>query len=793
MTETSPERGPKPEEGIQGPTTMIGLPLRQDLFFPGEEVIVDVGRKGSKLALKHARMNQNPLLLLTQRSPEVDQPGEEDLYSYGCLAEVLPNPSNFSSGVHKVRFRILQRAKVVAYDQVHPYIQAQVQVFDDRLDEKSPEFRALIRQLDRSLWKLAEDSGRISGSEAEGIMGIEDPLRKIDVAASRILMEPDRRYEILKEIDPQARLERLIALLEEENEIALWERDIQHKLKDAIEASQREYYLREKLKVIHEELGEEGQKDRDIEKLRQTMAAKALPDHARQALEKEMERLASTSVMSPDYGNLLHYVEFALSLPWGEMKEDRDDLRQAQVILDEDHAGLEDVKERIVEFLAVGAYVGKQTGSILCLVGPPGVGKTSLAKSVARATGRDYVRVSLGGVQDEAEIRGHRRTYIGAMPGRILKGIAQAGSSNPVFLLDEIDKISRDFRGDPQAALLEALDPAQNENFSDHYLEVAYDLSKVLFITTANSLQTISQPLLDRMEVIRVPGYAMEEKMDIGKDFLIPKQRERHGLAAKDFSISPAALKKLIQTYSREAGVRQLERLIERLCRKAVTALKTGEGRAPFKVTVRNLDDLLGPAPYRMQAHDLHAVVGQANGLAWTQVGGDLLKIECQAMAGKGRLEATGTLGDVMKESSRIALAYLRSHAVDLGLAEVAFDATDLHLHVPDGATPKDGPSAGITLTLALYSALSGQPVRQDVAMTGEMTLGGRILPVGGIREKVLAAKRDGITEIILPKDNEAQVKEIPAEYIEDCRFHYLTHIDELWPLAFAGEERHED
>lgn len=788
MPLTAPEHPRDPSEQLQVKEAFVGLPLRQNLFFPGEEVVIDVGRKGSKLALKHARLKKSQVLLLTQKEASVDQPQEEDLYSYGSIAELLPNPSNFSSGVEKVRLRILKRAKVLSYEQLHPYIL----VFADEIDENKElddaRLRASLRQLDRSLWQLAEDSGRIGGSEAENLIALTDPVRKVDVTAARIIQELDRRYQILAEADLYQRVHRLIALLEEENDIALWEREIHDKLKEAIEESQREYYLREKLKVIHTELGEEGQKDRDIEKLREDLAEKNLPDAVRKALVKELDRLASTSIMSPDYGNLLHYMEFALSLPWNHMTVDRGDLGRAQEILDEDHAGLKEVKERILEFLAVGAHAGHQAGSILCLVGPPGVGKTSLAKSVARATERDYVRVSLGGVQDEAEIRGHRRTYIGAMPGRLLKGIAKAGSSNPVFLLDEIDKISKDFRGDPQAALLEALDPAQNENFSDHYLEIEYDLSKVLFITTANSLQTISQPLLDRMEVIQLTGYALEEKLDIAKGYLLPKQRDRHALSAKDFTISDAALKKLAQNYSREAGVRELERQIERLCRKAVTALKTGKGELPFRVTVRNLEDLLGPEKYRKERHDDEPLIGQANGLAWTKVGGDILKIECQVMKGKGRLEATGTLGEVMKESTRLSLSYLRSHAEKLGLEETEFGEIDIHVHVPDGATPKDGPSAGMTITLALYSALSGRSIRQDVAMTGEMTLGGRILPVGGIREKVLAAKRDNISTILLPKDNEAQVREIPKNYIEDCTFYYIDHIEELWPLALAEE-----
>lgn len=770
-----------------GDEAIVGLPLRQDLFFPGEEVVVEVGRRGSKLALKHARLKKTPILLLTQKEADVEQPQEDDLYPYGCLAEVLPQVKNVSSGVDRIRFRILSRAKILSYEQIHPYISAHVEVIDDAGTD-SPQFLATIRQLDRSLRQLADDSGRIGRSDADRLAAIVDPMRKIDMVATKILIELDRRYQVFSQEDPLDRAQTLITLLEQENKIALWDRDLHDKLKIAIDESQREYYLREKLKVIHKELGEDAQKDRDLDKLRQALADKDLPDYARANLEKSLDRLGSTSVMSPDYGNLLHYIEFALSLPWETMTEDQEDLALAQTILDEDHAGLVDVKERILEFLAVGAHVGHQAGSILCLVGPPGVGKTSLAKSVARATGREYVRISLGGVQDEAEIRGHRRTYIGALPGRILKGMAKAGAANPVFLLDEIDKLSRDFRGDPQAALLEALDPAQNQTFSDHYLEMEYDLSKVLFITTANSLATISQPLLDRMEVIEVPGYALEEKMEIAKDFLVPKQKDRHGLASKDFALSEAALKKLAQDYTREAGVRELERQIERLCRKAVTALKTGRGPSPYKVSLRNLSGILGPEKYRLNRHDLQPLVGQANGLAWTRVGGDILKIECQVMAGKGKLDATGTLGDVMKESTRIALAYLRSHSDDLGLESLSWDQEDIHIHVPDGATPKDGPSAGMALTLALYSALTKKPVRQDLAMTGEMTLGGRILPVGGIREKVLAAKRDGILEVVLPRDNKAQVEEIPKDYIEDVRFHYVDHINDLWPLAL-GEE----
>jgi ATP-dependent Lon protease len=626
-------------------------------------------------------------------------------------------------------------------------------------------------------------SKKIPAETVVSIVTVDDPGRLADLIAAHLNIKQDDKQRLLEAVRLTERLKILYQILSRELEILEIEHKIGSRVRRQMEKTQKEYYLREQLKAIQKELGERGEEENEAQEFKERIAKTQLPPEVREKAEREADRLSKMPPMAAEAVVVRTYLEWLLALPWETQTEDRLDFDRAEQILNEDHYGLKKVKERILEYLAVRKLAERLKGPILCLVGPPGVGKTSLAKSVARAMERRFVRISLGGVRDEAEIRGHRRTYVGALPGRIIQGMRQAGSKNPVFLLDEIDKMSMDFRGDPSSALLEVLDPEQNTAFSDHYIELPFDLSRVLFITTANTIHSIPRPLLDRMEVIHLPGYTEEEKMNIGRQFLLPKQIKEHGLTKEQLSLSDNTLKALIREYTREAGVRNLERTIASLCRKAARQIVQGNDKK-VHITSRNLNTYLGPPRYRFGLAEKEDEVGVATGLAWTEVGGDVLAVEVSIMRGKGNLTLTGQLGDVMRESAQAGYTYIRSRAKELGISEDFHEKQDVHIHVPEGAIPKDGPSAGVTMATALASALSGRKVRRDVAMTGEITLRGRVLAIGGVKEKVLAAHRAGVRTVILPEENRKDLDEIPRHVRRSLRFVFVERMDQVLSVA---------
>lgn len=766
------------------------LPLRQVVLFPGTEMTLDVGRRTSKAAVRSVRENGR-LMLLTQKEVEVEAPEKKDLYPIGTMAEVLEIiPQGAVAGM-RIVVRIIGRVELLDVMQMEPYIQATWRTFETttELEENNELVHiAYSRKLTAELVKFSRLTGRLNQEQLAHFESTDDLEERIDYLASVLLTDVADRYEILSEPVLELRYEKIIRHLTRENELISLEAELNSKLKVALDKSQREYYLREKIKVINEELGEAHDKESDIAEFRERIDESKMAENVKKRLHREVDRLSRVSTMSPDYGNLINYIEFALDLPWETYREENNDINHAEKILDEDHYGLQKVKDRILEFLAVRALHGESKGSIICLVGPPGVGKTSLAKSVARATNRDYIRLSLGGIQDEAEIRGHRRTYVGALPGRLLAGISNAGSANPVFLLDEVDKLNRDFRGDPASALLEALDPAQNNTFSDHYLDIPFDLSKVLFLTTANTTQTIPGPLKDRMEIIEVPSYTEDEKLEIAKQYLTKRQITDQGLNQEHISFSDGALLEIIRNFTAESGVRELERKIGSICRKVARLVVSGKTTEKVRITKRNVSDYLGKPTRHHLMTDEKNEVGVAVGMAWTAVGGEILQIECQTMPGKGKLQLTGQLGDVMKESGELALSVVRSKSKSLALDDDFLEKLDLHVHVPQGAVPKDGPSAGITLTTAIASALTGKKVYKDIAMTGEITLRGRVLEVGGIRDKVIAAQRAGCRAVVLPKDNKRDLEDIPSSILKELDVHFCETIDEVWNIVFVKD-----
>ena len=613
-----------------------------------------------------------------------------------------------------------------------------------------------------------------------------DIAKKIDIMTHLVVNQMENRYAVLSNVYIDQRMEKLLTFLVQENELIHLEMTLNQRVKAAIDKSQKEYFLREKIKVIRKELGEAVDKDAELDELEQKIETSLMPETVKERARKELKRMRNSTPMHPEYGNIQNYLDFLVGLPWGIYKENDHDLVYAAKILEKDHYGLEKIKARILEFLAVQFKRGDNTGSILCFVGPPGIGKTSLAQSIARALGRDFIRAALGGVQDVAEIRGHRRTYVGAIPGRIIQGISDVGSSNPVFLLDEIDKLTRDFKGDPSAALLEALDPEQNNTFSDHYLEVPYDLSKVFFITTANDISQIPGPLRDRMEIIEMSSYTEYEKLQIAKRYLVKKAMAACGLEKGSISFTDGALKEIITRYTRESGVRELERKIEACCRKFAKGEYIADEALPARVTKANVKDYLGKPLVDHLATSEENAVGVAVGMAWTPVGGEILQIESVAMPGKGNLMLTGQLGDVMRESAQISLSYLRSVAARYGIADDFVETHDIHVHVPSGAVPKEGPSAGVTMTTSLLSMMTGKPLRQDVAMTGEMTLRGKVLPVGGIREKVTAAHRAGAKIVLIPEDCQRDIDEIPQEVRDDLEIRLVKRVEDVWEVAFS-------
>ena len=736
-----------------------------------------VGRERSIAALEDAMLHGKQVFLCTQRRADCEDPQEADLYRVGVLGEVvqmLKLPDN----TIKVLIEGSSRALIERFVEVKPHLKVEVALLDEEV-QPSSELEALMRGVVDLFDRYVELDKKVPPEVNLTVRGVEDAGRMADIVASNLNIGVTDKQDVLETFQMDARLEKLSTVLQREIEIRDMDRSIRQRVRQQIDRRQKEFYLKEQMRVIQEELGGEEAQLSELDELREKLRALELAEALEDRLLKDVDRLERMPPGSPEISVLHNYLDLVVSLPWHERSEDVTDLRAAEAVLDEDHHGLKKVKERILEFLAVRQLTKSPKGPILCFIGPPGVGKTSLGRSIARALGRKFVRVSLGGVSDEAEIRGHRRTYVGSMPGRIIKGLREAGTRNPVFLLDEVDKMSSDFRGDPASAMLEVLDPEQNKHFSDHYLEIPFDLSEVLFITTANVYYSMPRALLDRMEVINLPGYTTEEKIVIARQFLIPKQLTDHGLTEKNIEITRPAISTMINRYTSEAGVRNLERSIAGVCRKVAREVVSGRTRR-MTVAPHRLDDFLGPPKFKPDEGHKESLIGVANGLAWTEVGGVLLTIEVITMPGKGNLNLTGQLGDVMQESARAALSYARSNAQALGIPVDFRDKLDLHIHIPKGAIPKDGPSAGISMALAIVSALAQRPIRSDVALTGEITLRGRVLPIGGLKEKVLAAHRIGIQTIVLPADSQPDVVDIPIDIRKRLTFKFVNTMDEV-------------
>jgi len=782
------------EEGAQEPRAGAGrrtapmLPLRDIVVFPHMVVPLFVGRAKSIRALEEATSSDRQLLLAAQREATDDDPGEEDVYRVGTLGTII-QILRLPDGTVKVLVEGKSRARIKRFLQSEPHFACEVEVMSEP-EEKNVELQALVRSLHTAFEKYVKLNKKVPPETLNTVSAISEPARLADTVVGHLNLRIEDRQRLLELESPSKRLEEVYGLMQAEIEVMEVERKIRGRVKKQMERSQKEYYLNEQMRAIQKELGERDEFKNELSDLEEQLKKKKMPKEARARTEKELGKLKMMSPMSAEATVVRNYIDWMLSLPWNHQVEENHDIVEAERILDEDHFGLEKPKERIVEFLAVQALVERMKGPILCLVGPPGVGKTSLGKSVARATGRDFVRVSLGGVRDEAEIRGHRRTYIGAFPGKVIQGLKKAGSSNPVFLLDEVDKMSVDFRGDPSSALLEVLDPEQNGTFSDHYLDVDYDLSRVMFICTANTLHQIPRPLQDRMEIIQIPGYIESEKLQIARQYLVPKEREANGLGEEQITFSDAAILEIVRRYTRESGVRSLQREIASVCRKvAREVVKQGDAYRNTKITPGTVRKLLGAAKYRFGEKEAESLVGVCTGLAFTEVGGELLQAEASVTPGKGKLQLTGRLGDVMQESANAALSYVRSRAKQLGLARDFYSKVDIHIHVPEGATPKDGPSAGITVATAVASALTGIPVRSNVAMTGEITLRGRVLPIGGLKEKLIAALRGKIDTVLIPKDNEKDLKEIPPNVKRGLVIHMVEHMDEVLVRALDLED----
>ncbi|WP_090947555.1 endopeptidase La [Parageobacillus thermantarcticus] len=763
------------------------LPLRGLLVFPTMVLHLDVGREKSVRALEKAMVEDHVILLTSQKDVSIDEPDMDDLYKMGTLARVkqllkLPN------GTFRVLVEGMARALITEVVSEEPHFIVKVEKFVDRA-AKDLEDEALKRTMLEYFEQYINLSKRLSADIYASIADIDEPGRMADIIASHLPLKLEEKQRILEMIDVKERVHKIIQILHNEKEVLQLEKKISMRVKQSMERTQKEYYLREQMKAIQKELGEKEGKAGEVETLKEKIEAAGMPSHVKETALKELDRYEKIPATSAESAVIRNYLDWLIALPWSTQTEDIHDIKRAEAILNEDHYGLEKVKERVLEFLSVQQLTKSLKGPILCLAGPPGVGKTSLARSIAKSLNRRFVRISLGGVRDESEIRGHRRTYVGAMPGRIIQGMKKAGTINPVFLLDEIDKMSSDFRGDPSAALLEVLDPEQNHAFSDHYIEEPYDLSKVMFIATANNLATIPQPLLDRMEIITIPGYTEVEKLQIAKRHLLPKQLKEHGLKKSALQIRDDAMMSIIRYYTREAGVRELERQLAAICRKAARFIVSGEKKRVI-ITEKNIEEFLGKRKYRYGQAELEDQVGVATGLAYTAFGGDTLSIEVSLAPGKGKLVLTGKLGDVMKESAQAAFSYVRSRAEQLGIDPEFHEKYDIHIHVPEGAVPKDGPSAGITIATALISALTGRPVSRFVGMTGEITLRGRVLPIGGLKEKTLSAHRAGLKKVILPKDNEKDLDDIPDVVKKDLQFVLVSHLDEVLQHALVGDWR---
>ncbi len=760
------------------------VPLRDLVLFPRMIVPLLVGRPRSVSALEEVMHGDKMMFVVTQREAETQEPTSDDLYRVGAVVRVL-QLLRLPDGTMKVLVEGLSRAVVKRFIRGDTYMSARVELVDEQA-ERSVETEALMRSVAGQFEEYVQLSRKIPQEVLASVLSMDDVSRFTDTVATHLSGKIEDKQQILETPDVTGRLRILARALSAELEILRLERKIENQVREQLQKSQKEFYLHQQMKAIQEELGQEGDGAPEIVELEKAISEANMSEEAEKKALSELDRLKKMSPMSPEATVVRTYIEWMTTVPWDERTTDRESIQAVEDILEEDHYGLKKPKERILEYLAVLKLTSKVKGPIMCLVGPPGVGKTSLGKSVARALDRKFVRVSLGGVRDEAEIRGHRRTYIGSMPGRIIQGLRKAGSKNPVFLLDEIDKMSSDFRGDPAAALLEVLDPEQNCAFNDHYLDVDFDLSEVMFITTANVLHTIPPALEDRMEVIRLPGYLIQEKLHIARKFLVPKQIEANGLTDVDVSFSNAALVRIIEDYTRESGVRNLEREIANICRKIAKEHAVGK-RVTKRVSPQAVKRFLGMARFLSQEVEVENRVGVATGLAWTSVGGEILTVEVLTMKGDGHLTLTGKLGEVMQESAKAALSYAKAHASELGIDEDALATTDIHIHVPEGAIPKDGPSAGIAMATALVSALTNRPTVPDVAMTGEITLGGKVLPIGGLNEKAVAAHRARVKTLVIPKRNEKDVAELPKEVKRDLDIRLVGCLDEVLAVAFEN------
>jgi len=762
------------------------LPLRDIVVFPGMIVPLFVGREKSIKALNEVMKTNKKIILVTQKNAEIDDPGEEDLYSFGSESKIL-QLLKLPDGTVKVLVEGIDRVKILECINDKEFLKSSTEVVKDKIESKEdllPFSIAIIRKLE----KLTNLNKRISSDLLVSLKDQKNPTKIADNISGQLNISILEKQKLLETLDLKDRLEKIMQHIDNEINVIGVEKRIRGRVKNQMEKTQREYYLNEQMKAIQKELGEiEDGKD-EIANLQKAILKAKMPKEAQKKCLSELKKLKSMSAMSAEATVVRNYLDWMVELPWQnkDKKLDAININEAKKVLDQDHYGLDKVKERILEYLAVQKRVGKIKGAILCLVGPPGVGKTSLGKSIARATGRKFVRVSLGGIRDEAEIRGHRRTYIGSLPGKIIQQMKKAGTKNPLFLLDEIDKVGSDYRGDPSSALLEALDPEQNVTFNDHYLEVDYDLSDVMFVTTANTLN-ILPPLLDRLEVIRIPGYTEDEKINIAKNYLIPKQVKDNGLKDGEFNLDNETLKDVIRSYTKESGVRNLEREISKLGRKTVKRILTNEGKES-KISKENLSEYLGVKKFKYGEIETDNKIGVVTGLAWTEFGGEILKIESAVMPGKGKMQITGKLGDVMQESVKAAKSYVRSKSLEFGIIPPIFEKKDFHIHVPEGATPKDGPSAGIAMVTSIVSSITGIPVNKNIAMTGEVTLRGHVLPIGGLKEKLLAAHRAGIPKVIIPEENKKDLIEIPKNILDSIEVKTVKDVDQVLKIALTKE-----
>jgi len=777
-----------PEEPGTEARAVALLPLRDIVVFPHMVVPLFVGRARSIKALEDAVAADRELLLAAQKDHKVDEPREQDIHRVGTLGAIL-QLLRLPDGTVKVLVEGKSRARIQRFLRSEPFYTCEVEALPDG-DDGTAEVEALVRTIHTTFESYVKLNRKVPPEIVNSITTVTEPSRLADTIVAHLNLKLEDRQRLLELESPAQRLEEVLSLMQAEIEVLEVERKIRTRVKKQMERSQKEYYLNEQMRAIQKELGERDEFKNEIHELEENLKKKRMPKDALERTRKEIRKLKMMSPMSAEATVVRNYIDWLLSLPWEHYKNEKRDIVEAERVLDEDHFGLEKPKERILEYLAVQSLVEKMKGPILCLVGPPGVGKTSLGKSIARATGRDFVRVSLGGVRDEAEIRGHRRTYIGALPGKLVQSLKKAGTGNPVFLLDEVDKMSMDFRGDPSAALLEVLDPEQNHSFNDHYLDLDYDLSRVMFVCTANVLSQIPRPLQDRMEIIQIPGYVESEKLRIARQFLGPKQREANGLGPEHLEFTDGGILEVIRHYTREAGVRNLERELASLCRKVAREVaRDRENAKPVKLTPSVVRKLLGVPKFRFGRAEEMDRVGVCTGLAYTETGGELLQTEASATPGKGKLLVTGRLGEVMQESANAAMSYVRSRAKQLGLTRDFYSKVDLHIHVPEGSIPKDGPSAGITIATVIASALTRIPVRANVAMTGEITLRGRVLPIGGLKEKMIAAQRGGIDTILIPKENEKDLKEVPAHIKKGLEVVMVEHMDEVLSRALAVDD----